>query len=298
MADVADLYQTLGVSPDADADAIKRAFRKLAKENHPDTHPGDKAAEERFKSVSQAYEILSDPEKRRRYDAMRRSPFGGQGGPQGGGPWRQQAGAGSINDLFEMFFGRGASPFGRGGFGGSPFGFEDEEDEGRDLESEVWASFEDAALGRPLTVHLAGREQPLRLNLPQGAEDGLRLRLSGQGQPGPSGRRGDLYLTLRVRPSAQFRREGQDLLSTLRLNLAQALLGATLTVPTLDGEVRLKVPAGSAPGTRLRLRGKGIRGKEGSGDHLVELALDLPADLDAEEQAQLKAMAAKRGWEL
>jgi DnaJ-class molecular chaperone len=214
MPDVADLYQTLGVPADADAAAIKRAFRKLAKENHPDTHPGDKAAEERFKAVSQAYEILSDPEKRRRYDAMRRSPFGAQGAPGGGyqgGPWAQGgAGAGSINELFEMFFGRGASPFDQ-----------------------------------------FGRYE----------------------QPEP---------------------EAQDQNVTLRLNLAQALLGTTVHVRLRGDELRLKVPAGSQPGTRLRLKGKGHNG----GDLYVELVVELPSDLSADEASQLRAMAAKRGWEL
>lgn len=296
MGQVADLYQVLGVPEGADDGAVKKAFRRLAKECHPDTHPGDKKAEERFKEVSQAYEILSDPEKRRRYDAMRRSPFSGggrSGAPEAGG-WQQAGGAGSINDLFEMFFGRGASPF--GGFGG--FGQDDDERPGQDLESEVWVSFEDAALGRPVTFSVGGQDQPLRLNLPAGADTGLRLRLGGQGRPGRGGRRGDLYLTLRVKPSAEYQREGLDVVGKVRLNLAQALLGATLTVPTLHGAVNLKVPAGTQPGTRLRLRGKGIQSGAGQGDHLVEVSLDLPTDLSDQEQADLKAMAARRKWEL
>jgi DnaJ-class molecular chaperone len=306
MSQVADLYKVLGIPEDADADAIKKAFRRLAKDFHPDTHPGDKKAEERFKEISQAYEILSDPEKRRRYDAMRSSPFGGNGGPQGGGPYYSgQAGAspfggGSINDIFEMFFGRGASPFGggRGGFGGfGGFGGDVEEATGRDLESEVWASFEDAALGRPITFTLQGQSQPLRLNLPAGAESGLRLRLAGQGAPGPGGR-GDLYLTLKVRPSSLYRREGLDVIAPLKLNLAQALLGAQVEAPTLAGPVRLKVPAGSQPGTRLRLKGKGISTPAGTGDHFAEIQVSLPGDLDEAEAEALRAMARKRGWEL
>jgi molecular chaperone DnaJ len=213
MAEVADLYQVLGVPADADDAAIKRAFRKLAKENHPDTHPGDKAAEERFKSVSQAYEILSDPEKRKRYDAMRRSPFGAQGGYQGGPGGYQggfPGGAGSIDELFEMFFGRGRSPF------------------------DVYGRYE---------------------------------------QPEP---------------------EAQDQTVSLRLNLAQAVLGTTVQVRLRGDHLKLKVPAGSQPGTKLRLKGKGLNG----GDLYVELAVDLPSDLSADEVSQLKAMAAKRGWEL
>jgi DnaJ-class molecular chaperone len=306
MTQVADLYKVLGITEAADADTIKKAFRRLAKEYHPDTHPGDKKAEERFKEISQAYEILSDPEKRRRYDAMRRSPFGAGGNEAAQGTWRQVGEVpfgGSINDIFEMFFGRGASPFqqrpfrGRGeGFGGFGAYDDDEEEDGQDLESEVSASFEDAALGRSITFTLQGR--PLRLNLPAGAESGLRLRLAGQGAPGPSGRRGDLYLTLKVRPSPLYRREGLDIISPLRLNLAQALLGTQVEAPTLHGPVRLKVPPGTQAGTRLRLRGKGIVTPSGRGDHYAEISVELPGDLDAEETEAVKRMARRRGWEL
>lgn len=301
MSEVVDLYKVLGLAESADEAAIKKAFRRLAKDFHPDTHPGDKKAEERFKEISQAYEILSDKEKRQRYDAMRRSPFGDErSGPQGG-PWRQAGGAGasSINDLFEMFFGQGGGARGGfGGFGGFGGGFQQEAPQGQDIESEVWVSFDDAALGRPVTVQLEGRSQPLKLNLPAGAADGLKLRLAGQGHPGRGGRAGDLYLTLRVRPSAIFKREGNDSVSQVKLNLAQALLGATVTVPTLDGDVRMKVPAGSAAGTRLRLKGKGIPNAAGRGDHLVELGVEMPGTLSTEEEAAVRAMAAARHWEL
>jgi len=297
MAQVADLYKVLGLPEDADAAAIKKAFRDLAKKHHPDANPGDKKAEERFKELSQAYEILSDPEKRRRYDAMRSSPYaqpgGGDpfGGGGGGGGNAYGGGAGSIEDLFEMFF-NGGSPFGGGGGRARR-----RPARGADLESEVEVAFEDAALGQPVTVHLAGEDQPLRLNLPAGAESGLRLRLAGQGAAGPAGR-GDLYLTLRVRPSERFTREGLDIVGKATVNLAQALLGATLTVPTLRGDRRLKLQPGLAPGTRLRLGGQGIHAEGGPGDHFVELSVGLPKDLDAAEQDQVKAMAQRRGWEL
>ena len=297
MAQVADLYKVLGVPEGADAAAIKKAFRDLAKKHHPDANPGDKKAEERFKELSQAYEILSDPEKRRRYDAMRHSPYGdggagadpfGGGGGGGAGPF---GGGGSIEDLFEMFFNRG----GGGGFGGGARRRAPRR--GADLESEVEVGFDEAALGQPVTVHLQGQDQPLRLNLPAGAESGLRLRLAGQGEAGAAGR-GDLYLTLRVRPSDRFTREGLDIVGKRTVNLAQALLGATLTVPTLRGERRLKLQPGLAPGTRLRLGGLGIHAEGGPGDHYVELSLSLPADLDAAEQEQVRALAQRRSWEL
>jgi DnaJ-class molecular chaperone len=290
MAKPADLYAVLGVPEDADADAIKKAFRDLAKKHHPDANPGNKQSEERFKEASQAYEILSDPEKRRRYDAMRRSPF------QGREPMEDAGGDGfggdnqSINDLFEMFFGGGGGPFGGGRGARRP------PQRGQDLESEVWVSMEDAALGRPVNVSLEGG-QPLKLNLPAGADDGLRLRLAGQGGAGPAGN-GDLYLTLRVRPSAHFKREGLDTVANLHLNLAQALLGTTATVLTLRGSVRMKVPPGSTPGTRLRIPGQGIEADGKKGDHYVVLGLDLPKDLDEAERDQIKAIAMKRDQEL
>jgi len=299
VSDVADLYKALGVAPDADAAAIKKAFRDLAKKHHPDTHPGDKASEERFKEISQAYEILSDPEKRRRYDAMRQSPFAGSAGRgPGQGAWGPEGGGGfdggSVEDLFEMFFGAGGSPFGGGGFRQrrGPA-------KGADLESEVDVAFEDAALGRPVTVHLDGQVQPLRLNLPPGAESGLRLRLSGQGAGnGRGGPRGDLYLTLRVRPSQQYRREGLDVVGKLRVNLAQALLGSSVEVQTLHGARRLKLQPGLPPGTRLRLAGQGIESDAGKGDHYVEVDVELPKELDPAESAAVEAMAKRRGWEL
>ena len=289
----ADLYATLGVAEDADADAIKKAFRDLAKKHHPDANPGNKKSEELFKEASQAYEILSDPEKRRRYDAMRRSPFQGRSagapgdGPEGfDGEGFEFGQGGSINDLFEMFF------HGGGGFGGAR-----PPARGQDLESEVWVSMEDAALGRSVNVSLEGG-QPLRLNLPPGAEDGLRLRLAGQGASRGRGPAGDLYLTLRVKPSAHFTRDGLNTSSNSYLNLGQALLGTTLTVSTLRGSVKVKVPAGSAPGTRLRIPGQGIEADSKKGDHYVVLHLELPKDLSPEEQDQIRALAVKRAWEL
>jgi DnaJ-class molecular chaperone len=292
MSQVADLYQVLGVPESADAAAIKKAFRSLAKQCHPDTHPGDKKAEDRFKQISQAYDILSDTEKRRRYDAMRQSPFSGEGDGGGGsrGGWQGgPMGGGSIDDLFEMFFGRGRSPFGD---------MEAPVTVGQDMESEVWASFEDAALGNPITVQMQGREQPLRLNLPPGAESGLRLRLAGQGQSGRRGRPGDLYLTLQVRPSERFTREGLNVVGKAKVNLVQALLGSSITVPTLRGELRLKLAAGTQPGTRLRLAGQGIAVERRKGDHLVEIDVELPKDLELAERQFLGEMAKKRGWEL
>lgn len=300
MSQVADLYTVLGVAEDADSDAIKKAYRNLAKKFHPDANPNDKKAEEHFKEIGQAYEILSDPEKRRRYDSMRRSPFGGGGARAGGGyevpEGAQWQGDASIDDLFSMFFGRGGRPMGGFDLGGEFPGARPEP--GGDLDSEVWVSFEDAALGRPVTVQREDQAQPLRLNLPAGAESGLRLRLAGQGAARRRGRRGDLYLTLKVRPSDRFTRQGLDISSKVTVNLAQALLGAKATAQTLRGEVRVTVPEGVQPGTRLRLAGQGIASEGRKGDHYVEIDVRLPQGLNDEEKAQIGALAKRHGWEL
>ncbi len=289
---VADLYAALGVPESASAEEIKRAYRALAKRWHPDANPGDRGAEERFKQIGQAYEILSDPDKRRRYDALRRSPV-----PEpetGAPPWASSGGAAawggsaSVEDLFSMFFGSGEA-------GPGPFGVPDQ---GGDFDSEVWVSFEDAALGNPVTVRLEGRPQPLKLNLPPGAESGLRMRLAGQGAPRRRGRRGDLFLTLKVRPSERFSRRGLDIHGFVEVNLAQALLGARVQAPTLRGSARVGVPAGTQPGTLLRLAGQGIEAEGRRGDHFVEVRVKLPTDLDEPEKAAILGMARRRGWAL
>jgi len=297
MSTVADLYGVLGVPENAEADAIKKAYRNLAKRFHPDANPNDKKAEERFKEIGQAYEILSDTEKRRRYDSMRQTPYGngrpGPGRSSGDSDNFDWQGSSNIDDLFSMFFGQGASPLGgfpgAGGVGS---------DSGADLDSEVWVSFEDAALGRPVTVQMEGQAQPLRLNLPAGAESGLRLRLAGQGALRRRGRRGDLFLTLKVRPSERFTRQGLDIVGKISVNLAQALLGAKATVPTLRGGLRVSIPPFTQPSTRLRLAGQGVEAEGRKGDHLVEVEVRLPQELSAEEKTMLEAMARRHKWEL
>jgi curved DNA-binding protein len=297
MSQVADLYGVLGVPENAGADDIKKAYRSLAKRLHPDANPGDKKSEEKFKELGQAYEILSDPEKRRRYDSLRRAPsFDGRTRPEagpGGAEGFDWQGAGSIDDLFSMFFGQGRPP---GGVFEGQGGFGMDQEPGGDLDSEVWVSFEDAALGRAVTVHLEGRPQPLRLNLPPGAESGLRLRLAGQGAARRRGRRGDLFLTLKVKPSERFTRQGLDITGKVTVNLVQALLGTQATAPTLRGDVRVRVPASTQPGTRLRLAGQGIEMDGRKGDHYVEIDVQLPQDLSDEEKTALQAMAHKRHW--
>lgn len=306
MPPLPDYYAVLGVPEDASAETIKKAYRKLAREHHPDRNPDDPKAEERFKEIQQAYDVLGSEEKRRAYDRMRRDPYASQGfGPGGGRFYRapdgtyvrvESTGFGPeggfsftdgddvFSSLFEQFF-RG----GRGGAG--PFGADRPEPSGGDVESELELSFEDALHGGKREVTLPSGET-VRITIPQGVEDGTRVRLRGRGHAGPTGRRGDLYITFRVRPSARFRREGRHLVTAERINVAEAMLGTTRTITTPFGDqVKLRIPEGTQPGERLRLRGQGVRTKEGTGDLLVEVQVVVPRHLPQDAREELRAWA-------
>lgn len=316
MAQVADLYEVLGVKKSATEAELKSAYRKLAKKYHPDANPNNKPAEEKFKELSQAYEILSDKEKRAQYDNMRNSPYGGSpfGGAQGRPSGRQtnpfgQAQGGfqggfqgeSIDDLFEMFFGRGrggqGSPF--GGAQGNPFGGSQARPAGADSSAEVDISFDQAVRGGPLVITLPESGRQIRLQIPQGAESGTRLRIKGEGEASPyGGNPGDLYLTLKVRPHPRFSRQGLDITSSESINLAQAMLGCEMEVETVQGKMRTRVPPGTQPGTRLRLAGRGVVSAGKKGDHYVQLQVDIPKDLTPRETELVKQLAQERGWKL
>ncbi len=358
-----DYYKVLGVSKDASTDEIKKSFRKLARELHPDRNPGDDSARQRFKEVSEAYSVLSDADKRKEYDEVRSSPFGGgmfhrgAGQPGGGGAFdlsdllgnARQAGGG-FSDLFGSLFG--------GGGGGAqrrhgPV-------KGRDIEAEVSIGFVEAVRGTTLPLslrspglcdtchgsgakpgttprtcpHCAGRglvssnqgsfsfSEPcpecqgvgtivdekcpechgngsvtkvrtLTARLPAGVNDGQRIRLRGKGEPSPNARvgtPGDLYVVVHVKPDALFGRHGDDLTLTVPVTFAEAALGSELRLPTVDGTVTLRVPAGTPSGRKLRLRGKGVphaRGT-GAGDLLVTVEVQVPTGLS---EAARKALA-------
>jgi DnaJ-class molecular chaperone len=313
MPPVADLYEVLGVKKDAGEADLKAAYRRLAKKFHPDANPNNKQAEEKFKEISQAYEILSDKQKRAQYDAMRSSPFGQAGaGPSrgrapfgagsfgGGQPFEFRGG--SIDDLFEMFFGGRGRPTAGARRGRSPFGFPgfEEAGGGEDVSAEVEISFEQAVQGGPLVFTLAapdGGRRSLRVQVQPGAESGTRLRLKGEGYaPEGGGEPGDLYLTLKVRPHPKFSRSGLDISSSASINLAQALLGCELEAETVEGTVRARVPAGVQPGTRLRLAGRGIQAGGRHGDHYLEIQIEMPKDLTAREKELIRLLAEERGW--
>ncbi len=349
----ADFYDLLEVPRDAGADEIKRAYRRLARQLHPDTNP-DPAAEERFKEITVAYEVLSDPEKRQRYDRY---------GPEGLTVDASGFGGGGINDIFEAFFG-GASPFGGGGRRG-PAG----PPRGQDIEVVADLSFEEAVFGahhsvtvrtavacdtceatgakpgtEPITcLECAGTGQVQRVrqsflgqmvstsicprcggqgrvvddpcptcrgegrtveertytvDIPAGVDTGSTLRLTGRGAVGPrGGAHGDLYVHVRVAPHERFTRDGVDIHSDLPISFAQAALGAHLEFDTLDGVEDLVIPRGTPSGTAFRLRGRGVPHLErrSRGDLIVRVVVDVPTDLDAEEEELLRAFAEHRG---
>jgi DnaJ-class molecular chaperone len=293
---MANPYETLGVAPSASQDDIRKAYRKAAKETHPDLNPGKPEAEKRFKEINAAYDIVGDEEKRKRYDAGEIDETGAERQPErhfyreyaeadpdmryrrrrasaaGGGE-----GPGDVDyDIFaELFRGRGEG----GRFRMPP----------QDVRYTLDIDFLDAVNGTHKVVSMPDGKT-LDITIPAGIGDGQVLRLKGQGLPGSDGKPGDAYVELSVRPHPGFRREGQDILSTLPVSLGEALNGASVRVDTVDGPVDVKVPKGAREGTRLRLRGKGVpRGKEGGrGDQLVEIHIVPPEGAD-EALAQFMA---------
>ncbi|BBU24677.1 molecular chaperone DnaJ [Mycobacterium xenopi] len=366
-----DFYKELGVSPDASQDDIKRAYRKLARELHPDANRNDPRAAERFKAVSEAHSVLSDPAKRKEYDETRRlfagsggfgrrfsgANFGGFGMGGDGVEFNlsdlfdaaSQTGGSTIGDLFGGLFGRGASP--------RP----SRPRRGNDLETEAELSFVEAAKGVAMPLRLTSpapctnchgsgarpgtsprvcpicngtgvisrnqgafgfsepctdcrgsgsiiehpcsqckgtgvttRTRTINVRIPPGVEDGQRIRLPGQGEAGLRGApSGDLYVTVHVRPDPVFGREGDDLTVTVPVSFSELALGTTLSVPTLDGRVGVRVPKGTADGRILRIRGRGIPKRGGgSGDLLVTVKVAVPPNLDGAAKEALEAYAA------
>ena len=292
-----DLYGVLGVAKGADADAIKKAYRKLAKSLHPDKNPGNKTAETRFKSVNHAFDVLSDPKKRKLYDE-----FGEEGLREGLDPdrvrqyrqWQahQGAGGGRVGGFpggqevnLEDLFGGNVNVQG-GGFGdvfGDLFGRQRRGRggpmKGPDLESEVTIDFASAVRGATLELRpQGGAGEPVTVRVPAGAHEGSRVRIRGQGAPSPNGgQRGDLILAVHVTPHKFFRREGNDLHLDLPITIAEAYGGAKVRVPTIDGAVTLKVPERSQTGSVVRMRGKGVARKgEEPGDLYVHFMVHIP----------------------
>lgn len=282
-------YDVLGVSKTATADDIKKAFRKLSKQYHPDIN---KAADanEKFKEINEAYETLSDPKKRQDYDRLQDSPFG-RGGYTGGGS-RTYTGGSPFGDATADDFG-GFGGFGDFSdifsdfFGGAGGGFSQQATrprKGDDIEYRVTLDFLEAAIGKTMSVTLNGKT--LSVNIPAGIDEGQKVRLAGQGHPGNNGGpAGDVIISCHIRPSATFRRDGLNIESDVTIRFSEAALGTKATVKTLTSQVSLNIPAGTQSGAKLRLRGKGIQKKNGEqGDHFVVVRVKTPQQLTDREK--------------
>ena len=364
-----DFYRELGVSSDASADEIKKAYRKLAREQHPDANPGDAKAEARFKAVSEANGVLSDPAKRKQYDEARR--LYGSGGGFGGGGFGSGRGGFDVNDLFNRAGGAGGAQQGAGGLGdllgglfnrrGGTASSATRPRRGEDVETDVRIDFTEAVKGATVPMRLSSpaacgtcggsgakpgtvphtctncggaglvtrsqgafafsepcqdcrgtgriiddpcpecggdgvstKTRTLTIRIPAGVDDGQRIRLAGQGEPGRNnGPTGDLFVRVHVNPHPFFGRSGNDLTLNVPVSFAELALGTTLTVPTLEGKVTLKVPPGTASGRILRAKGKGIEKRDGKvGDLLITLQVAVPNNMDAQAKEALEAYAA------
>lgn len=289
-----DFYQILGVGETASQDEIKKQFRKLAKQYHPDRNKGDKAAEAKFKEISEAYDTLSDEKKRSEYDTLRKyGAFGGQGGQPGFDPSQfgrgGQTGFGggdNWEEILSQFFG-GESPFSGGGSRSRRRTARQSQMPGRDVEAELSISFMDAVSGTTRVIQVGPKK--LNVRIPAGIDEGGRIRLAGQGEPGAfGGPNGDLLITVHVSPDAHFTRKGNDIYSTVEIPFTQAILGTKVPVRTLSKTVTLSIPPGTQPGAMLRLKGQGISANGTVGDQYVEVKVSIPSNLTVKQKKMIE----------
>ena len=316
-----DFYATLGVAKDADDAAIKKAYRKLARQWHPDQNPGDAKAEEKFKEIGEAYAVLSDAGQRKQYDALRAIAGGGarfSAGSGAGGPdlsdlfgafgnsgFRMNfppgasasaQGAPDLNDILSgMFGGSGGSPFGAQGYAGSPFGpgaGTPRARKGEDRRASTRISFREALAGTEVFMTINGKRQKVRL--PKAVKDGQKIRLRGKGHPGVNGGpAGDLEVTIHVDPHPVFVRDGDDIRVVVPVAFTEAALGAKVEVPLLDGStVTVKVPAGTQSGALLRVRKRGVETDKRKGDLIIEVRVEVPTALDREQKKAVENLVA------
>jgi molecular chaperone DnaJ len=317
-----DFYAMLGVPTDAGQDAIKKAYRKLARVHHPDANAGDAAAERKFKEIGEAYAVLSDPEQRKQYDAVRTMAHGGArftaGGPGGGagfedllgGMFGQGGRAGNVRfntpgagaggaqfDLDDLFGGIFGGPGTTGGTaGGAGFRSPRGAQRGADLAAEVNLTFRQAVDGAQLNLRVddpRNGSRTITARIPAGVREGQKVRLRGKGRPGdPGAEDGDLVVTVHVAPHPVFSLDGENVRITVPVTFAEAVFGAQIEVPTLDGgTVRLKVPPGTPSGRTLRARGHGVKTAKRTGDLLVTLQVAVPQRLDGAAREALDAFA-------
>ena len=280
-----DFYAILGVDKKAGADEIKKKYRSLARELHPDKTKGDDALEEKFKAVSEAYDILSDSKKRAEYDEARslfergglRAPMGGH---SGGGDFSDLFAGGSSNDIF-------ANLFGGGGVRRGPR-------KGQDLQTEATITFKESVFGTTLELSLStdgGKPEKISARVPAGVNDGAKIRVKGKGAPGEAGP-GDLFILLHLKPHPVFSRKGENLLLTLPVTFVEATLGADIKVPTLDGEeVTVRLAPGTPNGRTLRVKGRGIKKGSVVGDLLATIEVQVPQKIEGEASQALKKFA-------
>lgn len=294
-----EYYRILGVERGASEKDIKQAYRRLARKYHPDVNPGDKTAEEKFKEISEAYEVLSDKEKRAKYDQF--GQYWQQGGQPGAGQpppgWERggfggfdfEAGGGGFGDFFDLLFGQG--PQTRAGTRRRTW----TPTRGRDVEYEIEISLEDAYSGATKTFNADGRR--IEVKIPQGVRDGSKIRLAGQGEPGPGTEKGDLYLIARLRPHPKFEKKDDNLYTDVAVPYTTAALGGEVQVPTLSGKVNMKVPSGTSSGQSFRLAGQGMPHLKGggNGDLYARVKVTVPKTLSQRERELLQELAAIRG---
>jgi curved DNA-binding protein len=312
-----DYYEVLGVAKDATPEAIKKAYRGMARKHHPDVNPGDKTSEKKFKEVQQAYDILSDPEKRALYDRYGTAAFEGMAasGPRtSASEWTARFGEpGSETIDFSEFFSQFGQPGGaggqapHGGEGGAGI-FEDllgrmragrtsKPRAGRSLEAHLSIPFLTAVRGGETSINVQrgdGKTENLVVKIPAGVDTGAKLRLKGQGEPGPKGsQRGDLTITITVDPHAYYKREERNLVVEVPITVAEAVLGAKIDVPSLDGMKSLTIPPGSSSGQKLRLKGQGVPASGGKpeGDLFVQLRVVVPKNVDDVSRKLIKDFA-------
>ena len=312
-----DYYETLGVSKTANEDDIRSAFRKLARKYHPDVAKDKKTAEEKFKQINEAYEVLSDPEKRRKYDQLGENwnqpggfqppPQWGAGQPGGGfhrgsgenGGVEFEFGGTGFSDFFEAFFGGGRGRSAFGGFGQR----ETMAERGSDVEADIMVTLEEALHGstRQVSLRRAGstKTETYQVRIPRGVREGQRIRLAGQGEASErGGKSGDLFLRVRLARHPDFSVEGSDLVHEVKIAPWQAVLGDQLIVPTLEGNARLKLPSGTQGGQRFRLRERGLSGVSGQrGDLYVVVQIALPKKLTEREREIWEQLARLHGSE-